>query len=243
MTFIVLAAGKGIRANSAKLRIPKVLLKGNDGVSLLVKILEQNKKYSSDKRLNIVMGFLFDQIVEEIESYRQIHYSQDINLILNSDYERGVITSLYKGIQHLDEDVVILNGDTYYSANIYKTINTLEKTTLLVVPKQLLPDAVKVETKDTKIMRVGKNLSDFSYISTGCLFLAQAHLKKAVTILENLYMDTHIEHMIWHQLINFLVDRGEDIFIKEVKADSTFEVDTQEDYKKFVNSKLSNDKE
>jgi choline kinase len=235
MVFIILAAGMGVRANSQELNCPKVLLKAANGKSLLLNMLEKiQTNISQDTRIHIVVGFLYEQIIEEVETYKKSHNFTNIDIVHNEQYERGVITSLFRGLQGLNDDVVILNGDTYYSSNLFVILKSIQRSTLLVMPADEAPDSVRVATDNDSILCVGKNLEEYSYISTGCLFLEGEHAQKTTGILENLINRNAFGRMIWHNIINMLVGSGESISYKVMGSNSIFEIDTTDDYQSFL---------
>jgi len=234
MTYIILAAGKGVRAKSEIVKIPKVLLRGADGKSLLVNTLEKIEKYSDDEHVNIVTGFLSEKVQEEIMSFEALHNRLSITHIKNEIYERGVLTSLFSGIKKLKDNTVILNGDTIYPANLFEELNTVERSTLFVHPAKDIPDSIKVCTDGLTITKVGKKLENYDYISVGSFFVEKGHLPKLKKTISNLMDTEKIEKIIWHELINYLIENGEEVHIKELLDGNTIEVDTIEDYRFFL---------
>jgi len=239
MALIILAAGKGVRANSERKDFPKVLLECKNGKSLLLNTLEKNKAISMDKRINIVTGFLSQKITEEVQTYECTQRSQEISLIYNKEYENGVITSLNCGLRDIKEDVVIMNGDTYYSAVVFSTLNDIADSTLLVIEGKDIPDAVGVITEGEKISKVGKHMENASFISIGCLYLTKNHVKRVRLILDRYIRNGSPSGVIWHEIINTLIDDGEEIFYKILPPNAYFEIDTEEDYQNFIKSGFS----
>jgi len=234
MVFIILAAGKGVRAESASFNLPKVLLPGIDGKSLLINTMEKIVNVSIHKNLNIVVGFMYEKIIEGVKHFIDTNKEFNIQIILNKDYDRGVLTSLYKGIENVDDDIVILNGDTYYSDQVFELFNQMTKTTLLVMPYQDVPDAVKVITKDSHVMQVGKDLMNATYNSIGCIFLQKNHVNILKRQLGNILRENNFEKMIWHNLLNLLIENGEEIYFYLTRHNTNFEIDTRDDYKRFL---------
>lgn len=233
MNFVILAAGKGIRANSHERNIPKVLLKSNNNKSLLVHLLENINKYSKSKNVNIVVGFLHEKIINEVLS-TQVNDHLNIEFIYNDYYEKGVITSLYQGMKAINGEITILNGDTFYSKEVFIALNKVEKSTLLVMPKEDIKDSVKVLTKGEQIIDIGKKLQSYSFISTGCLFLEKKHTMKSTQILKSIIDESKKTTMIWHNLIKLLISSNEKIAYRVLNKGAIFEIDTQNDYEEFI---------
>jgi len=235
----MLAAGKGVRAQSQDRNLPKVLLKDNKGQSLLIKNLNNLAACSKDNDIKIVVGFLHEKIIEEIKIHKNKFKYQDIDLLYNQNYKQGVITSLYLGLINSPDDVTIMNGDTYFKKIIFEKIQSIANSSLLVMPKENVKDSIKVATKAENIVRVGKNLNQFSYISTGCLYLQKEHKETIIHHLKNYLLDKQFEKMIWHEIINILIKLGKQVSASLVNSNSAFEIDTLEDHQFFLNSFLA----
>ncbi len=187
-------------------------------------------EFSPKERITIVTGFLSDKIDEEIAKNFSSKDEFDISLVRNDIYEQGVITSLLKGLEKAEDNVIVLNGDTIYPISVFESLITVSKSTLLVFQAKNIPDSIRVFARNSTIIEVGKSIEKYNYISVGCFFLQMTHLQITREIIANLVNKQNVEKFIWHELINFLVRHGERIYCKEVREGNTFEVDTQEDY-------------
>lgn len=109
MSALILAAGRGVRMESAGRLMPKGLLKIGDEPLVVrsVKLLRQR----GIKDIRIVTGHLCDQ-------YEALFGGQDdVELIHNPVYETtGSLLSLMTGLQRLDGPVVLLESDIVYEA-------------------------------------------------------------------------------------------------------------------------------
>lgn len=235
MTFIILAAGMGVRADSLLSNCPKVLLKAANGRSLLVNMLDRIlESHPDNPRIRVVAGFLHEQVLAEVNTYCQVHQDVNIKVVVNEIYERGVITSLSCGMSGVNTDVVILNGDTYYPDQLFSNLSGLSRSTLMVLPPDDQPDSVRVNTEDGQVIQVGKKLVEFNYISTGCLHLEKPHVHLVENMLLDLIERNAFEGMIWHNVINLLIKRGEKIDFKLIRVGQIYEIDTKEDYQNFL---------
>jgi choline kinase len=235
MIFIILAAGMGVRASSHLSNCPKVLLKAGNGRSLLVNMLDRiQESHPGNPQIRVVAGFLHEQVLAEVNNYSQVHPNVNIKVVGNEIYERGVITSLFRGLRDVNTDVVILNGDTYYPGQLFSNLSGLSRSTLLVLPSDDQPDSVRVNTEDGQIIQVGKRLVEFNYISTGCLYLEKPHVNLVENKLSDLIEQNAFEGMIWHNVINLLIQQGVKIDLKLIQVGQIFEIDTKEDYQNFL---------
>ena len=234
-TFIILAAGMGVRADSKSLNCPKVLLKAANGQSLLVNILDGIRESQPvGTRVRVVAGFLHEQVNDEVKTYRNLYPQTTIDVVYNEIYERGVITSLYRGIRNANSSVVILNGDTYYPDGLFSRLVGMRRSGLLVLPSDDQPDSIRVLTDGRWVLEVGKRLPEYQYISTGCLFLNKRHAYLTEVLLQDLIEREAFTGMIWHNLINILTRQREQISYKLINSGQIFEIDTKEDYQNFL---------
>lgn len=233
MTIIILAAGRGQRLHE---EIPKALLKCKNGQTLLTNTLEKIQRSLSDKKVRIVIGFKHQMIIEELEASAPLFPELRIERILNQEFDRGVIFSLGLGLKCLDEDVVIMNGDTYYHKNVFKSINEVDDSTLFVKEKPDSIDSVKVLSQQLTLSQVGKSLTDYTYISMGCLFLRNHHQQMLQSFLPHMLNVENPEKFLWHDILNVLTKNGERIFLKPMCSDLSYEIDSPEDYLIFRES-------
>ena len=233
MFAVILAAGKGQRINSDVSNLPKSLLQMKNGKSILYNDLLNIHGCSKIRKVNVVTGFQNLKINKEIEMFKNEHPNRGIEItpIFNPIYEKGVLTSLHKGIENINDHCVIINADTYYSSDVWQAINTIEDSTLLASSSKSSNDSVKVSTDQNKIIQVGKEIKEYSHISSGCLYLNRLHIKLADTFLVESINNNR--KMIWHELVNYLIEKNEIIVIKEILQNSYFEIDTWEDYYQF----------
>lgn len=230
-----MAGGKGVRANCPERFIQKVLLKDKEGKSLLENTLERHRLYAKSSKVNILTGFLHNDVVKEVEKYSEKYTNQLIEIKFNNEYEKGIINSLYNGIKDIEDSVVILNGDTYYSKETFNILNEIKESALIVLPKsEEYEDCIKIETSEEKIQRLGKNLEEFSHISIGCFYISKEDISLLKDILKEIVEKEDYQKMIWHNLVNLLIGKGRDVIIKEIKDHSHYEIDTEEDYEKFL---------
>lgn len=230
-----MAGGKGTRANCPRKHIQKVLLRDTEGKSLLEYILDQHRLYSLDKRMNLLTGFLHDAVENEIKRYEVKYGSQNVFLKYNRDHQKGILDSLYKGMKDIDDSVVILNGDTFYPKKTLEVLDGLDNSTLLVLPKSKdYYDSVRVLANKDNIVRIGKDMAEFTHVSVGALFLQRDHVSTVKELLKEISQDESYRPKIWHNLINELINRGGEVSLKEVKKEGHFEIDTEEDYDSFL---------
>ncbi len=158
MKAIILSAGQGRRLFPLTKRLPKCLV-DIKGLSILEWQLEV-LCYCGIKDIVIVTGFQHEKIEALVKNkYR----SEKIRTLYNEDFNKADnLFSCWKGRQDMKGDFILLNGDTLFeprvllrlleraSAPITITINTKDRYDA---------DDMKVIVEDSKLLRVGKDLS------------------------------------------------------------------------------------
>lgn len=110
---VILAGGLSTRANTNKLLLEV------DGRPLILHTIETLKPYVD--RLIVVTGKFDEQLRP---------YLNDVEVVYNENYQLGMFSSVLKGVNDIDCDVVILPGDM---ANIaHTTIETILNTNGLI---------------------------------------------------------------------------------------------------------------
>lgn len=235
MEYVVMAGGKGVRANCPEKYIQKVLLKDTNGKSLIENILDNHRLYSKSEKIDLLTGFLHDDVQKEVDRYKEKYESKEIELKYNKDFEIGILDSVQKGLEDIDDSVVIINGDTYYPQQAFEVLNDVSESTLVVLPKSdIYEDCIKVLAKDGEIVKLGKELEDYTHISVGSLYLTKEHLSIVKDVLAEIAPNKDYKPKIWHNLVNELIAKGQKIYIAEITNQDHYEIDTEDDYNKFL---------
>ena len=235
MEYVVMAGGKGVRANCPERFIQKVLLKDSNGKSLIENILDKHRLYSSSKKVSLLTGFLHEDVEKEVKEYEEKYDTKGIQLKYNKDFEKGILNSLLMGLKDIQDSVVILNGDTFYPKQVFEVLNDVSESTLVVFPKSKeYEDCIRVQCDNDKIVKLGKGLTEYTHISVGSLYLKQDHLEIVKGILEEIVNQDDYKPKIWHNLVNELIARDQNVYIKEISDQELFEIDTEDDYDKFL---------
>ena len=106
MKAIILAAGVGKRLWSVTQHRPKCLIELG-GRSLLDRSLE-SLSANHVGQVMLVVGYRQDMIREAVGTGL---YGLSVNYIVNQDYHRGSISSLWEARQGFDDDVLIMDAD------------------------------------------------------------------------------------------------------------------------------------
>ena len=100
---IILAAGVGRRFGEALSGQPKALLEV-EGETLLVRLIRQLRQAGVEEII-VVAGFGIEAIRSAVDSRVQV--------LLNPDYERGAIVSLYTAREFFGRDLLVMDADVF----------------------------------------------------------------------------------------------------------------------------------
>jgi len=117
MNAVILAAGVGRRLYTITQHHPKCLLTLG-GQPLLIRYLE-NLERLGIVQATIVVGYKQEQIREAVAGWRghlRIHF------LVNDDFERGSIGSLWVAREALDDDTVIMDADVLFHPSILEQL-------------------------------------------------------------------------------------------------------------------------
>jgi len=118
---IILAAGKGERIMPLTQNTPKPCLDLGHGKTLFEEQLENIKKSNVIGEVNLVIGYLADQVEAKMCFWRQ--NGTKINTIYNPFYENSNnLISLWLASNHMDSDFIITNGDNLFDADVFEAL-------------------------------------------------------------------------------------------------------------------------
>ena len=121
-----LAAGVGKRLWSVTQHRPKCLIELG-GRSLLDRSLESLSANHVDQVM-LVVGYRQDMIREAVGTGL---YGLSVNYIVNQDYHRGSISSLWEARQAFDDDVLIMDADVlFHRLILQRLIGSIHPTAL-----------------------------------------------------------------------------------------------------------------
>ncbi len=108
MRAIILAAGRGLRLR-ATTELPKCLLSPDGGPALLDRYITGLDALGIPA--TVVAGYRADTIRARLTSLAPRHAP---TVVINPDYELGSILSLARGLEGVDEDILLMDGDVLF---------------------------------------------------------------------------------------------------------------------------------
>ena len=194
MIGVILAAGRGQRLSKdidlEKIG-PKCLLTVNN--YMLLERMVSDLTSSDVNTINIVVGYRAD-LVREVCTKLKRSYDADFNLINNENYlSTNTAYSLHIGLDNVDDDIVVFNGDILYDYTILNNLLEIGQTAISVDNKKVLTEeSFKLRIVDSQIDEMGKAVpienatGEFIGLST----IAQKDLHEAKGALKSLVNDS-----------------------------------------------------
>ncbi len=145
MKAIIFAAGVGRRLQGLTGGRPKCLIEF-DGRTLLSRHV-QYLKHCGVRQVVVVVGFAQELVRKAMETEP---FPQDISFVLNEQFSRGSITSLWAARSDMNDDVVLMDADVLYAPSILARLLHSPLPTAL-----LMDERVKQESEECMIAARG----------------------------------------------------------------------------------------
>ena len=190
---IILCGGQGSRLGSLGKKINKTLIKYN-GYPLIHHIIKYLRKYNIDKII-IPLGYR----ANEIQKYLNKNLLKKDLKIFNAGLSTNITNRVKKSINYLDnktENVILLNGDSYYEFDLNKLLNKKihsKKILVNLMCSKLKLDYGFIEKKNTQINfryknKVFKEFIDIdgnsNFFYSGLCVIEKNYLKKNLRIIK-----------------------------------------------------------
>lgn len=232
MHIIILAAGKGVRFNNTRKgkKIPKCMItidEANDKTILEANI--ENIKYCKCVNyLDIVVGYRHKMIEGCLKNITIAPLK--IDLKYNEKYRESVIFSVKKGFETLkSENVLLLNGDTYFSKEIFMRACEVSSkrqngiTLFGTLTENSYRDDILINVIRGRVHNIGKHIIKYNGVSSGAILISGTELNTYKEILRKERGCTH------HGVLNELINQGGKVNFYNTNIKKWLEVDNEED--------------
>lgn len=157
MKVIILSAGQGKRLLPLTAKIPKCLLEIR-GKTLIEYQIDELHKCGLDQII-VVTGYG----AEKVETLLQQSYGrQNIKVHYNPDYAKtDNLVSCWKVRDEMDEDFILLNGDTLFEAGVLRALlaSPVSPITVTISHKDVYDaDDMKVSLVESQLVKIGKDI-------------------------------------------------------------------------------------
>jgi 1L-myo-inositol 1-phosphate cytidylyltransferase / CDP-L-myo-inositol myo-inositolphosphotransferase len=175
MKALIIAAGQGQRLRTGDGDRPKPLYKVA-GVSLIERAILSSKRAGISEFV-IVTGYRGEEIREHL-SRRQRKLGVALSFVDNPDWEKPNGHSVLKAKALLQDDFILLMSDHIFDWRILTGLleqKPSDGEIVLAVDDRVdeifdIDDATKVQTVDSRIREIGKEISDYNAIDTGIFY-------------------------------------------------------------------------
>lgn len=170
---IVPAAGYGSRLVGGE-DLPKPLLPVA-GRPLVLRVLDRLRRVGI-REIGVIVGYRGDAIREALRGEEGLRFFQ------NDDYDKPNGTSLLKAASFVTKPTLLVMSDHLWTVGLGKRLidfEAPEEDAVLAVDTNIsgcfdLPDATKVQSRDSKVVRIGKELDEFDCLDTGVFRISPA---------------------------------------------------------------------
>lgn len=221
MKAVILAAGMGKRLGGS---IPKPLTNLVDGKTIMDFQIERLSKIVGAKNIIVVVGYKKEMIMGKFPQ---------LSFVYNDAFaQTNTGKSLLLALKKVDDDVIWLNGDVYFDADIPKLLLNAGFSCCLVDRKRCGPEEVKYNLNETKfIHNISKNVQE----PQGECLGVNVVLKKDLAIFRNELEKVGNQDYFEKAMENLTVSKK--IHLKPVDVGTLYcnEVDFEEDLKAVRN--------
>ena len=155
-------------------------------------------------------------------------------VIVNRFPELGNGYSALLGARHVHSEIFILSmGDHIYAPSVIKKILRRARSEFDIIvggdssPRYIdVREATKILTRKDQVIRIGKNLREFTHVDIGVFVV-----KKSVL---NEFISLSTRKITWSDIINRAVERGYKVVIADICGDYWTEIDTPNDLQEVL---------
>ena len=167
---VILAAGSGSRLRAVTNNLPKPLIDiaGRPIFFYIIGALEK----AGIETVHLVTGWNSDALLTGVKPL--VPSRMKLNPVHNPDWQKQNGISLLVAASHVRSAFVLTMGDHLFDSAIVDLVirKADASATNLAVDRKLdsifdLADAMKIKTKHDRVVRIGKNLTDYDAIDTG----------------------------------------------------------------------------
>lgn len=227
MKAILLAAGRGTRISRMVEEIPKSTLP-IDGTPLIRRTVELLQQ--SNIECIVCVGYQKKKIYEALDGLDVTYYVNPFYDVTNS------IASLWFAAEQIDDDVLILNADVYFSQTILDRVLQSPHDVVMAVDKTRVEmgDYFFATTDSGCIVKYGK---DLPLEGRTCEYVGLCQIKKSFcpsfVKRMNELIDT-CQHSMWWENVLYSFAEERDIHTVDVEGQFWSEIDYFDDYERIL---------
>ncbi len=177
------------------------------------------------KKLIVIGGFCFDDLVKSVEAY-----DGDILILENKDYKRGNLYTLEKALPHIDDSFLLCNSDHVYRRKIADKVREQlsDIRAFCDFDRSLGDDDMKVWHNDLKLAHISKKLTDFNGGYVGLTYCSKEKLDIYKAIANDL-LSKGEDNVVAEDVLRHLVANSHDVHIGDISGHGWLEIDFPEE--------------
>lgn len=184
MKAVILAAGRGRRLDVVTRHRPKCLIDVG-GKPLLYRYFDALARLGVT-RICMVVGYKQEHVREAVASYPA---KVDVTFLVNSDFQRGSIVSLWTAREFMDADVVIMDADVLFHPAVLERLLNSSHANALLMDETVTQhtEECMVVTRKGRVAALSKQVPDeYDLVGEGVGFLrvAQAAVPQLLRAVE-----------------------------------------------------------
>ncbi|MHA1344744.1 MAG: phosphocholine cytidylyltransferase family protein [Promethearchaeota archaeon] len=238
MKVIILAAGKGDRIQPLTRNTPKCLMNISNGLTILETQLIEFSKNKEITDINIMTGYLFQQIEAKIIPYKKII---PIKTWYNPFYEfSNNFYTVWLAHHLMNDDFLIINGDNIFNQNLLKTVLSEKKEGIFITISKKDKydyDDMKVIINKENVIQVSKDIpAEKAHAESIGLIVVRGKKYREIFKQTINHMITFPENkdIFYLEIFNELAKRGFPVSFIEVKQNDWAEIDYHRDLEKAL---------
>ncbi|WP_242840111.1 phosphocholine cytidylyltransferase family protein [Oribacterium sp. FC2011] len=226
MTYIILAAGKGINLQPLTLKYAKTSYKLDESTTVLQRMVRSIRKSDKNAEIVVVVGYKSEEIKKELDG-------ENVKFIMNPFYEvTNSISSVWFARDYLErENVAIVHGDVVFSDEIiraYLTVPT-DHPYVLVDSSYIRPGAYNTVTQGDQVLVMSKKLENFTakYCCMTKLDPVSSRLLKGE--IDSMINSNMYDQFFEDSLVQMIMFHDFQLFCEDIAGKKWSEVDTVDD--------------
>jgi len=227
MKAILLAAGRGTRISRMVEAVPKSTLPIN-GVPLIRHTVELLASHGIE--CVVCVGYQKDKVFDALKGV-------DVKYCVNPFYNvTNSIASLWFAKENLDDDMIILNADVFFSSEILSMILDNPNDVVVAIDKSRIEvgDYFFATTDNGCISKYGKDLplEERSCEYVGICKVEKAFVPEFVNQLDKLVYDG--QYQLWWENVLYSMTNDRNIYTVDVDGNFWSEIDYFDDYERIL---------
>lgn len=226
MTYIILAAGKGVKLQPLTLNHPKSLYKIDNETTILQRIVRKIRYFDIEAEIIVVVGYMYNQIQKELQD-------DNVKFVHNPFYSvTSSMGSLWFAKDYLQrENITVINGDIVLSDNLFNDIicQHTDFPFVLLDSTHRDPQKYNVQVQGDLVCVMSKNLTKYTGNYASVTKLDAVSSRFLLEQLDHMVNDEMYNLFFEDALVQMIFQENFELYYKDIKGYRWTEVDCVDD--------------